>query len=1082
MGSVRVVLHQRGALIMSRFHVPGVRKSARIKRLLSMTAICTGCVLAAMALDAPVHAQSGVKRYSINIGIVSIEEGLRYIQQETGVRIAFSPDQLRRHSSRGVTGNLTAEEAISRLLEGTGFILKSDGDRLFVVVEMRPRAVEMQHLFSKTAAAGPSVQLQVAAAAPAEVPEVEEVIVTGTRLTTGFETATPVTAITSDNLLAAAPNNLGDALKQLPALAVSALGSTTSAGTVGGANGQSLMNLRALGANRSLVLLSGRRVIATNQDNSVDLNVMPQNLISRVDVVTGGASAAYGSDAVAGVINLVLDTNFVGVKGELGGGISTYGDLPSMKGSLAWGDTFANDRLHVIASTQYYRQEGIGAQVPTGREWFDIPSGVIPNTTGSGPSNLVVRDVRSSVASNGGVITSTLLKGTQFLAGGQPAPFNYGFSPGPVFQGGGDGHSLAFSFATDQWRWANFIHADYDLSDHATLYAEAGYSRAVVRDDANYLTQSGGQFAYTIFSGNPFIPSQIQAVMTANNITSFTLGRFLREYPVAQVYGNTRVFRQAVGVRGGNLFGADGWNYDASYSHGRVRQWLGQNNTPISRPMYAAADAVVHPITGQIVCRSQYYSGDTFVPGGTGLDPGCKPINLMGTNSVAPEAMAYTMGEYWKDLTLTQNVVQVSISGDLGDRFAFDAGPISLAAGIEYRTERAVQTSDPISQERIDFTGIRGGPVPINNRLGPFRYGNPQPFTGNYNVKEGFLEVGVPLARDAAWARSLSVDGAVRYTDYSTSGGVATWKVGVDYQVIDDLRFRGTVSRDIRAPNLRELYDGATQGGSNLLYPSSSNGTTTTGLTTTSGNPDLVPERALTQTYGLVFSPTFLQGLQLSVDYYKIKINGAIGTVSNQQTIDNCYAGVQLFCDNVRLVAGALFVQTPFLNLNVLENAGFDIEASYKADLFDNPLQITALATRLTKSSSQAPGAVPLSTLGDRRSPKWRANLQVHYNVGDLSIFLQQRFIDNVLADATRVEGVFVDNNQVPAVTYTDMTLTYKLEAFGAENEIYLTVNNLLDQDPPPVPVPPTNFIRPTDREVYEALGRFFNLGVRFRF
>jgi outer membrane receptor protein involved in Fe transport len=1045
-----------------------------------MSAICSGALMAAM-LAAPALAQSAPKRYPISIGSVPLAEGLRYIQRETGARIAFSPDQVGERSSRAVAGNLTAEEAIKELLEGTGLILKSDGEQLFVVIAMQSSAAAAPSaLYSTAAAVGPSVPPQLAQSAVPVEQDVEEVIVTGSRLTTGFETATPVTAITADNLLATAPSNIGDALKQLPALAASALGSTTSAGTVGGANGQSLMNLRALGANRTLVLLSGRRVIATNQDNSVDLNVMPQNLISRVDVVTGGASAAYGSDAVAGVINLVLDTDFVGVKGELGTGISTYGDLPSYKGSLAWGGTFANDRLHVLASTQYFRQEGTSALEDTGREWFEKPVGVIPNTTGSGPSNLVVTDVRSSVASDGGVINNTILKGTMFLSGGIPARFNYGFSPGPAFQGGGDGHSLNFNFATDQWRWANFAHASYDLNDSAELYVEAGYSRAVVMDDANYITESGAQFQYTIFSGNPFIPASIQNIMTANNIQSFTFGRFLREFPVAQVYGNTRVFRQAVGIKGRELFGD--WNYDVSYSHGRLRQWLGQNNTPKSREMYAAADAVVHPGTGQVVCRSQYYDGNTFVPGGTGRDPGCKPINLFGAGSVAPEAMGWTIGEYWKDLTLTQNVVAASISGDLGDRFALDAGPISVATGLEYRTEKAVQTSDPISQQRIDFTGIRGGPAPLNNRLGPYRYGNPQPFTGDYDVKEGFIEIGIPLVRDTAWAVSLNVDGAVRYTDYSSSGGVTTWKAGFDWQMIDDLRFRGTVSRDIRAPNLRELYDGATQGGSNLLYPSSSNGTTVTGLTTTSGNPNLVPERALTQTYGAVFTPSFFEGFNLSVDYYAIKINGAISTVSNQQTIDNCYAGIQLFCDNVRLVSGALFVQTPFLNLNELQNAGFDIEASYKTELLGNPLSISVLATRLTKSSSQAPGAVQLVTLGDPRSPKWRANLQIHYDINDFNIFLQQRYIDRALADATKIEGVFVDNNQVKSVTYTDMTLTYHLDAWDASNDLYFTVSNLWNTDPPRVPVPPTNFIRPTDRAVYEALGRFFNLGVRFKF
>jgi len=200
----------------------------------------------------------------------------------------------------------------------------------------------------------------------------EEVVVTGSRLTTGFETATPVTAITTEALIQAAPVNLADSLKQLPALAASASANQTGSGTgASGSNSQNLLNLRNLGTNRNLVLLNGRRTVASNQNNSVDFNILPQNLVSRVDVVTGGASAAYGSDAVAGVVNLILDTEFVGLKGDLGAGISTFGDVPNYKASLAWGGTFAGDRLHVIASTQYARQDGTRVNEANGRDWWD---------------------------------------------------------------------------------------------------------------------------------------------------------------------------------------------------------------------------------------------------------------------------------------------------------------------------------------------------------------------------------------------------------------------------------------------------------------------------------------------------------------------------------------------------------------------------------------------------------------------------------------------------------------------------------------------------------------------------------------
>jgi outer membrane receptor protein involved in Fe transport len=1061
-------------------------KGAVVGRLLSMTAICSSVVFASTVFEKPAYAQAQEQRYSITIATGPLADGLRYIQKETGAKIAFSPQQLRGASSHGVVGSLTAEEAIHRLLEGTDFVVKSDGGSLFVIAQIHFSAVETGTIYSRTAASATVdvPPIRTVATAPAEPEPVEELIVTGTRLTTGFETPTPVTVISVENLQDAAPNDIAIALKQLPSLAVSALGSSPSAGTVGGNNGQSLLNLRALGDNRSLVLLNGRRVISTNRNNSVDTNVLPQNLISRVDVVTGGASAAYGSDAVAGVINMVLDTKFVGWKGDFGGGISTYGDLPSHQASLAWGGSFANDRLHIVASTQEYEQYGTKMGQSTGRAWFDHPIGVIPNTTGkTPPANLALPNVVSSISSTGGLITNTILKGTQFLAGGTPAPFNYGTSAGPVFQAGGDGATLAFNFAATQWRFANFGHAEFELTDNTTVYAELAYSHNTVNDQANYIAQTGAQFNYTIFSGNPYLPASIQATMTANKIASFTMGRFLSEFPIAADTGNNEVFRQAFGIKGKNLFGAQDWSYDISFSHGRFEQFLAQNNTTMARQAYAAADAVINPQTGQIVCRSQFYNAaGVFVPGGTGMDPGCKPMNLFGANSVDPSTMAYTLGQYWQDLVQTQNVAQAGISGDLGDRFSFGAGPIAVAAGIEYRKEKAYQTSDPISQQHIDFTGVRGGPAAINGRLGPFRYGNPQPYQGQYDVKEGFAEIGIPLIKAAAWARSLNADLALRHTDYSTSGGVTTWKVGGDWQVVDDIRFRGSVSRDIRAPNLYELYNSATQGSQNLLYPSSSNGTTTGGIFTSSGNPNLTPERALTQTYGTVITPTFMPGFQASVDYYSIKINQAISTLSPQLTLDNCALGITQFCNNIQIIGGALFVATPYLNLNVLQNAGIDFEASYKMQLLDNPLQLTALATHITKSSTTAPGAAPLSTLGDVSSPHWRLNGQARYSVDDWSFFVQERYIGHALADATKVQGVFVDQNNVGAMFYTDLTITYNFQAFGSKSDIHLSINNLLNQDPPPVPLAPTNFIRPTNRAVYESLGRFFNLGMRFKF
>jgi iron complex outermembrane receptor protein len=911
--------------------------------------------------------------------------------------------------------------------------------------------------------------------------ELEEVVVTGSRLvSSGFETPTPVTVVTAETLANSMPSNIADSLRQIPALGSTLSSNQTGSGTgAAGNNGQANLNLRNLGTNRNLVLLDGRRTVSSNVNNSVDINTLPQNLVSRVDVVTGGASAAYGSDALAGVVNFVLDTNFVGVKGDIGGGISDYGDLASWKGSLAWGGAFAHDKLHIIASTAYSKQLGTEVNQPTGRDWWDKPYGLISNTTGKGPTNLVLPNILSSIGTYGGLITNTILKGTQFLANGQVAPFNYGYSSGTQWQSGGDGAWIPYNFSPTQWRTANFVHATYEINDDVTIYAEAAFSYARVLDHNQKPINQGSGNQYTIYAGNPFIPASVAAVMSANKITSFTMGRYMLDYPDVDILTGTRVARQVIGGKGRI---GDSWKWEASYSNGDTNQLLAQKNLTKARETYAAADAVINPNTGQIVCRSQYYNAaGAFVPGGTGMDAGCKPQNLFGTNTVDPSTMGWTIGDSWKRFKLRQQVAAVTLSGDLGE-FRLDAGPIAVATGAEYRHEHGNATTDNISVQTIDFTGVRGGPAALAGRLGPFRFANFQPFGGSYSVKEGFGEIGIPLLKGLPLAQALNIDLAARVTDYTTSGTVVTWKAGVDYQVIPDIRLRGTVSRDIRAPSLLELYNGATFNSNAAFYPATGLGPSTTTVVITSGNPALVPEKALTQTYGVVLTPTFLDGFKASIDYYNIKIDGGIQTVATQNIIDNCYNNIPGFCDLVQVVGGTVRVRSPFLNLSVVKSAGFDFAADYRTSLFDNPLTLGVTAQRLTAAYTQPVAAAAIPTLGGNNDPKWRVNLRANYDVGDWNFFVQERYIGPKLVDAQRVEGVFVDDNTVSKVFYTDMTITYSLEALGSRNQIYLTVNNLTNQNPPKDIGPPSSFEQPGNRTVYDWIGRYYSLGVRFKF
>ena len=891
------------------------------------------------------------------------------------------------------------------------------------------------------------------------------IVLTGSRVANGFKTPTPVTMASSEQLRVAAPTNLADGLNQLPAFNGSTKTSSPSTtNSRGGSSGQNLLNLRGLGAQRTLILLDGRRLPATNSGGSVDINIIPQGLVSRVDVVTGGASAAYGSDAVAGVVNFVLDTKFKGFKAEALTGISTHGDLPSLGGSLAYGTSGADDRLRFVAGVDYFYQKGLRADQKTGRDWFDDNAGQIVNpVAGARPLNLIIPSIRSSIGTYGGLISSGPLKGTQFLAGGVSAPFNYGTVTGTAFQSGGDGARANIGLQPTQERYNGFARAEFDLSSAATFFVEGLYARSHTNQGAFVSQNVGSNAAYTIYRDNAYLPADILARMIAANVQSFQLGRFEKELPLVENESTIDVYHGSVGVRG-ELGGT--WKWDASYNFGQSDQELRSNNLTIARNLYASADAVRN-VSGQIVCRSTL----------AGLDPGCTPRNLFGPQAANQAITDYVTGDNVLNLRLRQHVVSANINGDLGENIQL-AGPIAIAAGVEYRKETAHQTTDALSPTRIDFTGIRGGPAALSGRQGPYRFFNPLPFSGEYDIREGYLEVAIPILKDSPIAQSFDLNGAVRYADYSTSGGVTTWKLGGSWELNDALRLRGTVSQDIRAPNLLELFNPATQLNGNVVY----NGVTTPQVNFATGNPNLKPERARTLTFGGVYQPGWLSGFQASLDYYKIKLKDAITTLAEQRVVDECAAGNQVQCANITVLpSGSLSILRPNLNLAVQTVAGIDFEIGYKTDFAGGDLNVRLIGNHATTNNSQTPGSPVREGLGETITPKWSGVLQANWSNEAFSLFVQERFISAAKLDATRVEGIDINDNSTPAVFYTNVTGTYNLNIGGGKQQIYLSVANLFDRAPPLSPPPVTTFTTAAS-SAYDPIGRYITAGVRVSF
>ncbi|WP_375287112.1 TonB-dependent receptor plug domain-containing protein [Sphingomonas sp.] len=912
-----------------------------------------------------------------------------------------------------------------------------------------PEAVQTQE--GQTAEPAPDTTAEPQAAG--------DIVVTGSRIgRSGFTTPTPVTVLNADQLAKAAPSTIADSLRTLPALTATS-GPQRASGTQGG--GQAFLNLRNLGAVRTLTLLDGRRFVAASQFGTVDVNLLPAGLIQRVDVVTGGASAAYGSDAVAGVVNFVLDTKFEGIKGEVSSGISTYGDNAEKRAVLTGGISLAGDRLHLVGSAEYYKNDGI---LEGARDWASRGSNLINGPAG-GPAVISAQDVRV-IGTYGGLITTgnggtaaqnALFRGLQFGPGGTVLPYSFGSYLTATQQIGGDGvdSELFQEINRPLERAAFFGRAEYDLTDTFSIFGEVSYGTTNTRYSTS-VNRHQITNPITIQRDNAFLPAQVQALLAANpEVTTLTMLRYSVEGGLTDVAIDTDTDRYVGGFKGE----LGGLKINGYYQHGRTKQRTDVLNNEITANFTRAADAVVDPATGQIVCRSTL----------TNPADGCAPFNVFGQGSPSAAALAYTRGTSRTNSTFTEDVAALNLSGTLFEGWA---GPISFATGGEYRKETAELTVDTLS------------------RAGAFLFANPQPWSGKYDVKEGYVETVIPLLRDLPFAKEIEFNGAVRYTDYSTSGGVTTWKAGLSWRPLDSLRLRGTRSRDIRAPNLSELFTSGRTNTVTVVDPFNDNVRISGIFVTNSGNADLQPEKADTLTLGAVLTPSFVPGLSLSADYYDIKINDAIGTLTGQQTVDQCFAGNQLACSLVqRDSTGALTGLLAFpINLSTLETNGVDIEASYRVPLAqmmdtDATLSLRTVVSYVGKLATTTPGSPSIDRAGEvgiSANPHWRFNAQADFYKGDFNFFNQVRFIGSGRYDNTRGPTA-VDLQTIKAQAYWDMQLGYKFTGVGKGAELYLNVQNVLNQDPPFAPGDGSIPVA-TNTALYDTFGRLFRVGFRFDF
>lgn len=933
--------------------------------------------------------------------------------------------------------------------------------------------------------------------AQAPTATVDEIVVTGTRVVRdGYEAPTPVSVLGMDELNAMAVTNIADAVNRLPSFGAGLTSRNTSGSVSGGIGGLNLLNLRSLGATRTLVLLDGRRVVGANvggnAGSAVDINGFPNGLISRIDVVTGGASAAYGSDAVAGVVNFVVDKEFTGIKGVIDTGITTYGDDEQYRVSLSAGTPFAGGRGHILLSGEHAYEHGIKGQP---RKWSDRTFVAMNNpsytATNGQPQILALENIGLGTATGGGLIlscagypgTTCPLRGTQFLQNGTPAPFRFGLVSGNTMSGGDFQMSrvdkTSIALAQRMERENIFARVSYDIADNVTFFADWiwAYSSAWNPGATSNINFGG----INIRADNPFIPASVRTQMTALGITQFTMGNSNQyDMPLLQSL-NARTFRSYVAGVEGNFNAFDtAWNWDASWAKSTNHLSFRSPGNRINANYLRATDATTDA-SGRAVCRINADADPA------NDDPRCVPYNPMGigVNSDNP----YVYGTGYGLTKLGQEVWAVNASGE---PFSTWAGAVSLAVGGEHRTESMTGIASALDLAAAYFAGNFGAS------------------TGSYNVTEGYIETVVPLAKDTEWAKSLDLNAAVRFTDYSTSGFVTTWKAGATFSPIDDLTFRGTISRDIRAPNVGDLFTSDRPGTGTIIDPR--NGASSFIVTSVRGNRLLTPEKANAIGVGAVLTPTFLPGFAASVDYYDIDIKDAIASLSAQNYVDRCHDGTgpQLCPFITRDAAGNVtFVAVVPANILSQSTRGMDIEASYTlplstiADAWEGEVRLRGLATKVFSLKTvdslgtiegagiQADGGV--IGLGSALSaPKFRYMMSAVYDNGPFSATVTMRGIGSGVFNtsfitcttgcpAATARNPTINLNYVPSIAYFDLAFDYGFMDDAIET--YFTAENVFDKDPPFVVGQRGSgfYAGQGNTSLYDRLGRVFRAGVRFR-
>lgn len=959
--------------------------------------------------------------------------------------------------------------------------------------------------------------------------ELEEVIVTGSKLLRPDAIAPiPVTSVNADDIDVSGATMVSDYIRELPVFGINS-GRTTEVAGADAARplataGTERLNLRDLGVDRTLVVVDGRRHVgSTAGSTAVDVGSIPTALIERVEISTGGASTAYGADAIAGVVNFIMKKNFDGVQIDTRYGDSEEGGGENKYLALTVGSNFADGRGNAVFSASYNSLGGITASQ---REWMRKRYGFVGNPLDTGPNDGIPGEVLaentrlSTIISGQGNLFGLLDGGNLIFDNGAVRPFNNGTGAGDFLTViGGDGVDMSkhIAIATPMERKSLFASLNYQLTEKTNFFLEA---KSYLTDtqvlstpllDAVAYPENGQLFL--VYPDNPFLPKNNALIdqLFASNFGLVTMSRSNSDFPARSADFHRNLNRFVAGVEGET--GIRDWRFEVYGQYGHTSEQYHEYNNRDPRRYRLATDAAtdVAGITGVTpgspVCRSTL---NAALAGGT-TDPdilACRPVNLFGLGMASQESFDYFLIDLLTERSVEQMVGAASLNGTL---FELPAGSVSFAAGLEYREEKSETLPDNAQVTGQTYTGA----IPA--------------VMGKYDVAEAYIESRVPLLKDKPFAELLAIEGGFRTSDYSVTGGANSWRVGGEWAPVRDIRFRGMYAESVRAPNIGELYtprapaiavpddpclaayvnqgpaparrlanctaDLARFGLDPRTYTLNPAfvGFAYGGIS--GGNPKLKEEEGTSLTYGFVYTSRFIPELTLSVDFYDIEIDGVItspdptsivnGCYDNFDTIDNQYCGlITRYADQTNVGYGA--IQTVVLstrNLAKLSTSGIDFQIDYRLMLGPGALSTRVIANYVDSYDEKPLADAVLSNelVGGPRNPEIRGGVQLGYNINTLSFGYQLRYISGVRF--ARVEAAnpveLQDPYTVGSETISDVHAAYAFGIAGHRYQLSAGVDNVFNTEPPPG----SRTGRFTGGSpYYDPIGRFFYAGLRASF